>query len=249
MDLLSNRKTLPLFSILMAILSTSIVTRNTEAQIQTPATESQIWPEIDEHVQFASHMRLLAFTGLEQSIGGDIPFRQWYTAAAFGYQFKPILREHLANIDPDKEHYLLLGGGYTFLRTTDSGKTSDENRITLDGTPGFLFPGQLLVRDRSWLELRWISGKYSTTYRNQVTAERNFIFRGVRLDPFGSAEFFYDDPKHSWDQQWYTAGLQWPSRHRLMLNTYYRRENCSTCKPTSWNVAGATLNFYFGNGY
>lgn len=57
-------------------------------------------------------------------------------AAALGYQFKPIRREHLENIDPEKEHYFLFGGGYEFLRTIQSGKMKDENRITIDVTPG-----------------------------------------------------------------------------------------------------------------
>jgi hypothetical protein len=122
-----------------------------------------------------------------------------------------------------------------------------ENRITIDATPGFLLPPEILVRDRSWLELRWIDGNYSTTYRNMLTVERPFLVHGVRFSPYASAEVFYDSPKHSWDQEWYTAGIQWPYKRLLMLETYYRRENCDTCTPTNWNAAGMTLNFYFSN--
>src|SRR5580698_3420646 len=82
---------------------------------QTSSTETEAWPEVDAHIQLPSHLRILTFAGLEQGIG--YPFQQWYAAAALGYQFKPILREHLLNIDPDKEHYLVFGGGYEFLRT------------------------------------------------------------------------------------------------------------------------------------
>jgi len=31
-----------------------------------------------------------------------------------------------------------------------------------------------------------------------------------------------------------------------MLNTYYVRQNCTTCTTNPLNVAGITANFYFG---
>ena len=215
-------------------------------QSQTSTTQTQFWPEVSGHVQLPSQLRVLAFSGLEQGVG--FPFQQWYAASALGYQFKPILREHLLNIDADKEHYLVFGGGYEFLRTIQSGNVKHENRITIDVTPGFRFPGGFLVRDRNWTELRWIDGTYSTTYRNMVTVERDFLIHGFRYSPYGSAEIFYDGTKHSWNQEWYTAGVQWPYKRLWMLDTYYRRENCPTCDPASWNVGGVTLNFYFRNG-
>jgi hypothetical protein len=130
-------------------------------QSQTADTETQVWPEVDLHLQLPSHLRVLAFSGLEQGI--NYSYQQWYAAAALGYQFKPILKEHVSNIDPDKEHYLVFGGGYEFLRTTQSGIVKHENRLTIDVTPGFLLPAKVLVRDRNWIELRWIDGTYSTT--------------------------------------------------------------------------------------
>ena len=210
-----------------------------------PTTEPQVWPEVDTHIQFASNMRVLAFTGVEQGV--DYPYQQWYAAGALGYQFKTILRPHLENIDPDKEHHFLFGGGYEFLRTIQSGKVKNEDRITIDVTPGFRLPAEFLVRDRNWTELRWINRKYSTTYRNMPSVEHDFLFRGFRFTPYGAAEVFYDGASHSWNEEWYTAGVQWPYKRLLMLDTYYRRENCPTCNPAYWNVGGVTLNFYFEN--
>ncbi len=230
---------------IMIGLSLAVLGFDSAGEAQTTSTETQVWPEADAHIQLPSHLRVLAFGGLEQGIG--FPYQQWYSAAALGYQFKPILKPHIINIDPDKEHHLLFGGGYEFLRTVQSGVLKDENRITFDGTPGFRLPAGFLVRDRSWLELRWIDGKYSTTYRNMLTVERDSLVHGFRFDPYGSAEVFYDGPKHSWDQEWYTAGVQWPTKRLLMVDTYYRREHCVTCTPTNWNVAGMTLNLYFGS--
>ena len=212
-------------------------------QSLTASTATQVWPEVDAHLELPSHLRVLAFIGVEQ--GAGYPYQQWYTAAALGYQFKPILRQHIENIDPDKEHHFLFGGGYEFLRTIQSGKVKDEDRITIDVTPGFRLPDEFLVRDRNWIEFRWIDGTYSTTYRNMLTVEGDFLSHGIRFSPYGSAEVFYDGAKHSWNEEWYTAGVEWPYKHLLMLDTYYKRENCPTCSPTNWNVGGVTLNLYF----
>jgi hypothetical protein len=227
-------------------LSLSVICHSCAAgQSATSSTENEAWPEADAHVQLASNWRVLSFVGLEQAAG--YPFQQWYVAAAIGRQIKPILRPHWENIDPDKEHYLLLGGGYEYLRTTHSGEVSNENRITFDVTPSLRPVSRLLLRDRNWTELRWINGTYSTTYRNMVVAEVDLRLHGIRFTPFGTAEFFYDSPKHSWDQEWYTGGVQLPYKRVFMLETYYRREHCATCTPQNWNAGGATLNFFFNN--
>lgn len=206
-------------------------------------TENQVWLEADVHVQFPSNLRLLTFAGVEQGVG--YPYQQWYAAAALGYQFKPILRSHWTNIDPDKEHYFLFGGAYEFLRTTQSGRVKNEDRITIDVTLNVRPLARLLLQNRNWVELRWIDGAYSTTYRNLSSVQGDSRVHGVRLSPYGTAEFFYDSQTDSWNQEWYTAGVQWPSKRRFMLDTYYRREHCPTCTPQNWNVGGVTLNFFF----
>jgi hypothetical protein len=211
----------------------------------TSSTENEAWLEGDLHMQMQSNWRVLSFIGLEQAAG--YPFQQWYVAAGLGRQFRAMQRSHLQNIDPDKEHYLLLAGGYEYLRTTQSGDVKDENRLTFDMTPNLRPAPRLLLRDRNWVELRWINGAYSTTYRNMVVAEVDFSVNGIRFTPFGTVEFFYDSPKHAWDQEWYTGGVQFPYKRAFMLETYYRREHCATCAPQNWNVGGATLNFFFNN--
>jgi hypothetical protein len=228
----------------LGIVAFAIFCSCAAGQSGTATAETQVWPEIDGHLQLPSQFRVLTFAGLEKAV--DFPYQQWYTAAALGYQFKPILKPHVRNIDPDKEYYFVFGGGYEFLRTTQSGGVSNENRVTIDATPGIRLPAEFLARDRSWVEFRWVNGKYSTTYRNMLTIERQFLVHGVRFSLYGSAEAFYDGAKRSWNQEWYTAGVQWPYKQLFMLDTYYRRENCDTCRPTNWNVGGVTLNFYLG---
>lgn len=214
-------------------------------QSSTSSTENEVWPEADAHVQLPSNWRVLSFVGLEQAVG--YPFQQWYVAAGIGRRFKPILIPHWENIDPDKEHFLLLGVGYDYLRTTQSGKMFNENRVTLDLTPSFRPASRILLRDKNWIELRWINGSYSTTYRNQPSVEVDLLVHGIRFSPFGTVEFFYDSPKHSWDQEWYTGGVQFPCKRVFTLEIFYRREHCQSCTPENWNAGGITLHFFFNN--
>jgi Protein of unknown function (DUF2490) len=227
-------------------LSLSIVSWSGAAgQSTTSSTENEAWPEADFHVQLGSKWRVLSFVGLEQAAG--YPFQQWYVASGIGRRFKPILKPHLENINPDKEHFLLLGVGYDYLKTTQSGKVFNENRVTIDLTPSFRPSSRLLLRDRNWTELRWINGTYSTTYRNEPSLELDLLVHSIRFTPFGAVEVFYDSPKHSWDQEWYTGGVQLPYKRAFMLETYYRREHCQSCTPENWNAGGITLNFFFNN--
>jgi hypothetical protein len=99
-------------------------------------TENEIWPEPDLHVQLGSQWRLLSLAGVEQAAG--YPFQQWYVATGIGRQLKPISKHHSKNIDPDKEHYLLMGVGYEYLRTSQSASVRDENRVTFDVTANFV---------------------------------------------------------------------------------------------------------------
>lgn len=231
--------------ILLGLSLVTIVNLGAAGQSQTSTTETEVWPEADAHVQLPSNFRVLAFSGLEQGVG--FPYQQWYAAAALGYQWKAILRPHPENIDQDKEHYFLFGGGYEFLRTTQSGKTSNENRLDLDGIFNYRPAGPFLVMDRNRVEFRWINGVYSTTYRNKLTFEGDLVFRRFRFSPYGAVEAFYNGAQSSWNQEWYYAGIQWPYKRLFMVDTYYQRQHCNTCNPTNWNAGGVTLNFYFRN--
>jgi len=186
---------------------------------------------------------MLALTGLEQ--GAGYPFLEWYAGAGIGYQFRSILKSHIENIDPDKEHHLILAGGYEHYHTTKTGKVTREEHAVIEIDPGARPISWLLLRDRNRIEFRWIDGAYSTRYRNEPSIEADATIHGYHFMPFGAAEAFYSGASRSWDEERYTAGAQWPYKDVLMLETYYRREHCPTCKPANWNVGGTTVHFYF----
>jgi hypothetical protein len=233
------------FRIFIALSLLAIFCSRALGQSETPTTGTEVWAEVDAHAQLSQNLRVLAFGGTQQGVG--FPYQQWYAAAGLGYQFKPILKSHLENIDPDKEHHFVVAGGYDFLQTNQTGKTKDESRVILEAIPGFRPPAGFLVRDTNRVEFRWVNGVYSTRYRNKLDVERDFLVHGFRFTPYGYAEVFYDGATNSWNQEYYSAGIQWPYKRFLMLDTYYLLQKCPTCKPANANVAGMTLNFYFRN--
>jgi hypothetical protein len=215
------------------------------AQSTPSSTDGEFWPATDTHVQLHENYRLLGLVGLRK--GEEFGYQQLDTGLGLAYQWKPIAKDHQKNIDPDKEHTFLFGSGYEFLKTFQTGKEKLENRWVLEATVSFRPLSHLLVRDQNRGEFRWVNGVFSTRYRNNLSAEYDITVKRIRFVPFASAEVFYSGAKDSWDEEQYTAGLQWPYKRLLMLETYYLRQQCSTCNPAHLNVAGLTLNLYLGN--
>ena len=65
--------------------------------------------------------------------------------------------------------------------------------------------------------------------------------------PYGSGELYYDRNHHSWNQNQYGFGVEFPYKKRLMLDTYllHRTSVGPTCSQHSVNMLGLTLNLYF----
>ena len=206
-------------------------------------TVAEFWPEVNAHIQLPDHWRLGTFAGLKK--GEDFPYQQLYAGIGVGYQWKKITKPHVENINPDKEHILVFGGGYERLQTLTSGKADNENRLALQAVAGFRPASRLLLSDRNRVEFRWVNGVYSTRYRNLAQGEYDLSIHDFHFSPYASAEFFYNGATSSWDQEWYTAGIQWPYKRILMIETYYLRQNCTTCNPANLNVGGATINLFF----
>ncbi len=207
-------------------------------------TASEFWPQLNVYSQLAPKWRMLVFAG--QQNGEEVGYRQVFVATGIGYQLKRISIVHRENIDPDKEYMFVFGGGYEYLHTFEDGSKKDENRLGLQVTIGRRFLSPVLVRDRSRLELRWNAGSYSTRYRNQLSVDYDIVIHKYKLTPYAAIEGYYDGSKHSWNEEQYTAGLEWPYRNLFMVQTYYLRQHCVSGNPPNTNVAGITLNLYFG---
>ena len=200
-------------AVLLVVMAISV----TASAQDNDNTVGEFWPEADAHIQFPENWRLLGFVGLKK--GEDFPYQQIYAGFGLGYQWKDITKPHLENTDPDKEHTFVFGGGYERLQTLNAGKISDENRLVLQVVAQFRPASRLLLSDRNRVEFRWVNGVYSTRYRNLVQGEYDVKIHEFRFTPYASAEFFYDGSASSWNQEWYTAGIEWPYKRIVMVQT------------------------------
>jgi hypothetical protein len=136
--------------------------------------------------------------------------------------------------------------GYEYLRTTQNDQTKSENRIIIQATPRYIPGAGFLLTDRNRIEFRWVNGSYDARYRNKLTLDRHLRLKKLGFTPYASGELFYDRNHHSWNENQYAFGVQMPYKRHLMLDTYYLRQNCTTCSQDPLNVFGLTLNLYFG---
>ena len=131
------------------------------------------------------------------------------------------------------------------MQTNQNDKIKREHRIILQATPKYIPGAGVLVQDRNRVEFRWNDGTYDFRYRNELTIDRPFKLSAFRFTPYAAGELFWDRNHHSWNQNQYAFGVQLPYKKRLMLDTYYLRQNCTTCNQDPLNVFGLTLNLYF----
>jgi hypothetical protein len=225
----------------VALLAGLLLSFGTTAAAQDAA---EFWPQVNAYTHLRGATRFLAYSALDE--GEDFPYSQWKLGAQVGFRLKPMKHLHRRDIDEDKNHTLPLAAGYEYVATTESGSETHEDRIVLDATPGFRPHAPFLIRDRNRVEFRWKDGQYSTRYRNRLQVEAGLRIGELRLTPYASGEIFHNSA-HDWYETQYTFGVQVPCRRLLMVDTYYLRQDCSSCTPNPVNVWGLTLNLFFRN--
>jgi hypothetical protein len=231
-----NRKT-----VLIAI--GLLLLRNGCAFGQTSSAANELWPAF--RANFDVRPRLGAQVTVEKHDGEDAALAQWKVGAIVNYRMSRIFKRLLEDIDGDNQYNLVLGGGYEYIKTTQTSGTKREHRIVIQTTPKHAPGVGVLLQDRSRAEFRWVDGVYNFRYRNKLTVHRAFKISKVRFTPYASGELFWDRNHHAWNENQYAFGVQLPYKKLLMLDTYYLRQNCTTCSQDPVSVVGLTLNFYF----
>jgi len=207
---------------------------------QTPNADPQVWPAVNVDYDLRPKLRLQVSQGLE---AGD-SYRQTITGAKLSYRMRRLLIPSRRDNDEENQHILVIAAGYEYLHTSQNGKIKNENRFGLAGT-GHFTPGLgVLLTDRNRIEFRWVDGAYNFRYRNKVVIDRHFKVGDFSFIPYASGELFYDRNRHSWNENQYAFGSQFPYKKLLMVDAYYLHKNCTTCNPKSVNVLGLTLNIF-----
>lgn len=227
------------FVVVAVVLSMSC---NTQAQTTTPANE--FWPAIN--ATFDLHSRVGVQVYAEKHNGEDVSLVQWKVGTLLSYRLKRILKTHREDIDEENEYNLVIAGGYEFVQTDQNvSSTKREHRVIVQSTPKYTPGAGFLLQNRNRAEFRWVDGTYNFRYRNKLIVDRAFKLNKFRFTPYAAGELFWDRNHHAWTENQYAFGVQLPYKKLLMLDTYYLRQNCTTCSQDPVSVFGIKLNFYF----
>lgn len=213
------------------------------AQSGSTAPSTQAWGALNASFELSERTRITAL--FEKHNGEEGGYAQEKIGAVFSYRVKRVGTHLRGDIDKENEYNLILGAGYEFIATDQNGSSKREHRLLLQSTPKYVFGLGFLAQDRNRIEFRWNAGTYNFRYRNRLTIDRPFKISKVRFSPYAAGELFWDRNHHSWNETQYAFGVQWPYKKIFMLNTYYLRQNCTTCSTNPLNVAGITANLYF----
>jgi hypothetical protein len=222
---------------LVVLLCPSAHARNPQDQ----GSQSEWWPEIDTYVKLNERASLM-FEVSRTTDGIN------YSSADIGptlqFTLKPILRRKLEVNNPEKRKYLTFAVGYRYIPTLDK---PDENRVQLELTPRYAFPGSLLLSNRNRVDIRDIGGMWSWRFRERLTLERSFKIKKASLAPYAQGELFYDSRYDIWNRNVYEFGFTLGVRRWLDLKPYYAHQNDSRSSIPHVNAAGLTASFYFRN--
>jgi hypothetical protein len=216
---------------------TAMVTR-----AQTSASEKEVWPQVIASFELTPKTRLQVY-GQRQN-GEEFGYLQNKFGAMMNFSMRRLIKLPHEEIDKENEYTVVIGAGYEYLQTNQNGDAKRENRLVLQGTAHLLPALRVLLTNRNRVEFRWNNGTYDFRYRNKTVINRNLKLNGFRFTPYISGELFWDRNHHSWNENQYSFGVQFPYKKILMLDTYYLHQNCTTCTQPHVDVLGLTLNLY-----
>lgn len=205
---------------------------------QTDTAAKEFWPSVKVHFDFPRSLRLQLTA--ERHDGEDARNLQSKFGALFSFRMKRIVTNRLAGVDSEERYYMTVGAGYERLQP------SGENRLVIQATPRFMPGAGILLTDRSRMEFRWLKTSYDFRYRNKLAIQRDLKVEKFRFTPYASGEIFWARNLHAFNENQYALGVQLPFKRRLMLDTYYQRQNCNTCTQEKINIFGLSLNLFFG---
>jgi len=208
---------------------------------QTTPEPKQFWPDLNVTFDLGKNTKLQ--TSLEKHDAEDEADQQWKFGVIVSHRIRRIVTPR-ADPDEENKYNLVIGAGYEFIRTGEGSSAKNEQRLLLQVSPKYNVGPGLLIQDRNRVEFRWKSGTYDFRYRNKLSVDRPFKIKRVSFIPYATGELFWDRNHHSWNENQYAFGVQWPYKKSFRLDTYYLRQNCTTCSLNPVNVFGLTLNFY-----
>src|SRR5262245_44854278 len=185
-------------------------------------SETDFWPEMQYYHRLNEKFRLRFAVGVTRSE----PFKgksEGFSEADLDIGLKKILRRR-EHPDDHLGKYLSLRLGYKYLRKF-SENTSIEHRGIVEITGRAPLPNHFLASNRNRVEFRSVEGERSNRYRNRTKVERPGKICGLKVNPYGYVEFYYDTRVDGWNRTEYSIGSEFPFRKHFVLEFYYAFQN------------------------
>jgi hypothetical protein len=206
----------------------------------------QFWPETDIYVSLGENTRLFGLlagtrTKADGYTDGQVGIHiDWFTPPLFNQK----RMERRADIA--KNRFVQLRLGYLYGRTpANSPNPFVEQTGVAEFTPRFFLPGKVLATDRNRGDFRFLNGVFTPRYRNRLKLERTFPLGRFNITPYISAEAFYNWRYNAFNRVRYSVGEELELTRRIVLETYYLRQQDSKSDPKGENVVGLALQLYF----
>jgi hypothetical protein len=205
---------------------------------------SELLPEVDAYYKVNPELRI--WMQAKKTYEANAP-----VTAEFGpsldFYLKPMIRLQditAFDLDDSKSRPLIFSIGYRYLPCPNSPPTNRMEPVVT-----FNFPVAkigLLLTDRNRGDLDWQNGGFTWHYRNRVQLERDIRIRSYHLQPYASAEFFYESQYSKWAETAIYIGSNFPIGRHVEINPYYEHQNQTGSSPSQqYNQFGLMLNLYF----
>jgi hypothetical protein len=218
-------------------------------QIGSAGAESatKYWPEINGFFNLGERARLMLLASdefLEETnkSGGSKESRTPQAGVNLDYTLKPVLRTALRDEDWERDRYLWMRIGYTYLGNSD-GWSNGENRGILELNAREPLADGLWLTNRLKWDMRDVDGDYSNRYRVRLGMEKEFIVAGRKWVPYVDAESYYDTRYDYWNRQYYRSGVEIVASNRWRIEPYVGYQYDNSSGPEHIYVLGLILKY------
>ncbi|MFM1987270.1 MAG: hypothetical protein RJA99_227 [Pseudomonadota bacterium] len=223
-------------------------------------TLNEVWPEIDVYVRLDEHWRAMAFGAITRAADTGVS-----TETVFGVSldyFPSELPPAWVRSFPGVEQYwgLMTRIGYNHVAASNPAGPGEERGVleaTVRSRPMWY---DVVVSNRSRLDLRWIDGDFSWRGRNRTRIEQTWalpvfsapsipvgpvsrMFRSAT--PYLMAEFFWDSRYAQWSRQYYQVGVELETARNRSIEFFVARQYDVRVSGSQLTAAGITLSFRY----
>ena len=211
-------------------------------------TSNEVWPELDVFVKLGENSRLFLLgsgTRIKEQGNSDGSlgvYLDLFTSPIF----KSRLERTARRADIARNKFLQVRIGYAYSRSAKSSSSQfSEHTPTLEMSPRYYFPKQILITNRAKGDLRFLNGIFTPRFRDRIKLERTFGIGKHAITPYGHAEAFYDWRYNVWHRFRYTFGAEWELNRHVVLEGYYTRQRDNRSSTKYLNAVGVAVQLYF----